>query len=68
MQGEIALEGVKLLTVPSYGLDRATGQRFLASCFLLFILRLLENEGIAIFVRALEILGRRIPADVAINA
>ncbi|HYN24151.1 MAG TPA: hypothetical protein VES69_03805, partial [Pyrinomonadaceae bacterium] len=47
---------------------RATGKRFVTSCSLFVVFRLLVDKGITVLVRAHEIVRRGVAAHIAIYA
>lgn len=59
---------VKQLAVATDGLDRATGEGFLAESAFFVGLRLLENVGMAAVVITLEVCWRGLAAEVAVDA
>jgi hypothetical protein len=56
------------LAIVSDGFDRTAEKCFFTSCALLFSQRLLVNKRITVFVRAFEVVGRGIAANVAVDA
>ncbi len=58
----------RILTVFANRLDRATFHRFLTERFLLRRFGLLIDKGMAAVVVALEICGRRLATEIAIDA
>jgi len=62
------MSGRRLFAVASDGLDGAAFHGFLAKSFFLGSLRLFENVAVTTIVIALEVGGRGLAAQIAINA
>ena len=56
------------LSIVANSLNRTTRQRLFTGSYFVFSFRLFENERVAVLIRASEIFGRSIPANITIDA